>query len=266
MWRGSAVASDNNVIYIAPDGSYDIYCYKVKDDVWTKHRNRCPQGDVRLVLFGNELTAIGGRDASGHVTGRVLTLRQGKWIEELPSLIQPRTNPAVVSTDSHLLSIGGFTGDDWCSSVELLHKGDQAWTSLAPLPTTTYFLSATLIGEHIYIMADSKHSFVCSLTDILANKNPLPPLIWRLLPPFPPTVKSTPSSCSLGGQLVIVASDGAIYHLLHGKWKKCGHLSGVYRDRCLLASPSPNTMVAVGAASYSISQDDDITVDVCIIV
>ena len=203
--------------------------------------------DFGLVVFGHELTAVGGRDASDHVTGNVLTLRQGKWIEEHPPLTQPRSSPTVVSTNNHLLAIGGRTGDSGCSSVELLHRGDQAWTSLTFLPTITALPSAILIGEYIYIMADREHSFFSSLTDVLANKNPLPSFTWQPLPPFPTASIFTPSSCSLGGQLVIVDSDGIIYQLLHGKWEKCGSLSSVYRDNCLLASPSPHTMVAVGA-------------------
>ena len=273
MFRGSAVTTDNT-IYAVPFSSHDIYCYHVKENLWSKRHNRCPQKNFGLAVFGSKLTAIGGKDASGHVTGKVLTLQQGKWIEELPPLLQPRSLPAVVSTDSHLLAIGGFTttsGGGGCNSVELLHRGDQAWTSLTSLPTPTDFPSATLIGEHIYIMTDREHGFLSSLADVLANKKPLPLLTWQPLPPFPRTVRSyTPSSCSLGGQLVIVDSDGTIYQSLHGKWEKCGHLSGECRGLCLLASPSPHTMVAVGGGYsiyssyvYRIGCDDEFTVDEC---
>ena len=84
------MAIDNDTIYIAPNDSYDIHCYQVKEDVWRKHQNKCPQKHFGLVVFGNELTAVGGEDASGHDTDKVLTLRQGRWIEELPPLTQPR--------------------------------------------------------------------------------------------------------------------------------------------------------------------------------
>ena len=255
------MATDDNTICIAPDGSHDLYYYQVKEDMWKKGQNRCPQKNFALVVFGNELTAVGGEDASGCVTGKVLTLRQGKWIEELPPLIQLRSDSAVVSTDSHLFAIGGYTGNDWCSSVELLHRGDQAWTSLTSLPTTTTHPSATVIGENIYIMANWKNSFFSSLADILANKKSFPLLTWQPLPLF--KFINTPSSCSLEGQLVIVVSDGTIYQLLHGKWKECGHLSGEYRHFCLLASPSPRTMVAVGGGYNEI---DKVTVDECIVV
>ena len=267
MYRGSAVASDNNTVYIAPGGSHKIYHYQVKEDVWSEHQIICPHKNFGLAVFGNELTTVGGEDTSGHVTGNVLTFRQGMWIKELPPLTWPRSDPAVVSTDCHLLSIGGHTGGDgWCSSVELLHKEDRAWTSLTSLPTTTFYPSVTLIRKYIYIMAEWEQSFFSSISDILANKKPLPPLTWHPLPSFPPTVSPyifTPSSCSLGGQLVIVVSDDTVYQLLHGKWEKCGHLSGVDRHRCILASPSPHTMVAVGA-SYYVRRYDGHTVDVCI--
>ena len=266
MYRGSAISTDNTTIYVAPFNSYDIYCYQVKEDVWSEHQNRCPQKNFGLVVFGNKLTAVGGEN-SGDVTDKVLTLQQGKWIEELPPLAQACSDPAIVSTDSHLLTIGGYAENRWSSSVDLLCKGDRNWTSLSYLPTRTARPSATLIGKNIYIMANLEHSFFSSLADVLANKKPLPRLTWHSLLPFPPIASPCafiPSSCSLGGQLVIVTSDGAIYQLLRGKWEKCGNLSGTDRHLCLLASPSSSTMVAVGAVSSS--GDDKVTVDVCMIV
>ena len=255
------MSTDDDTIYIAPAESYDMYCYKFKEDVWSDCQNRCPQRNFGLVVFGNKLTAVGGRDASGCVTGKVLTLRQGKWIEELPPLTQPRSSPAVVSTNSHLLTIGGHTGDGWCSSVELLHRGDRAWTSLTSLPTTTHCPSATVIGEHIYIIANEIHSFFSSLADVLANKKPLPPITWQPIGVLPSgnSRGSTPSSCSLGGELVIVTWDGTIHQLLGGDWVECGRVSENARYFCLVSTPSPDTMVVIGG----IQTDDERNVEVC---
>ena len=265
MIRGSTV-SDNDIVYLAPDGSNDIYCYQVKEDKWTKSTPRCPHKDFGLVILGKELVAIGGVSDDG-VTGRVLTLRKKKWIQELPPLIQPRYDAAVVSTDSHLLTIGGKTSDSSrLSSVELLRRGDPAWTSLTSLPTATGEPSATLIGQSLYIFADNKNVYFSSLDGVLASKKPLTPLLWQRLPPFPPVrYPYTPSSCSLAGQLVIVDGDGAIYYLLQSSWKSCGQLSGGFRRYCLLATPSPDTMVAVGGGDWLPVSSSDI-VDVCIVV
>ena len=263
MRRGSAVV-DNEIVYLTPLGSNDIYCYQVKEDNWTKSIPSCPQSNFRLGVFGKELVAIGGR-CGDSVTGRVLTLRKQKWIQELPPLAQPRSDAAVVSADSHLLTIGGRTSDCRLSSVELLCRGDPAWTFLTSLPTNTDEPSATLIGELLYVIADNNNAYFCSLADILANKKPHPPIPWQLLPPFPSVIYSfTPSSCSLAGQLVIVDENGTIYYLIQSSWEKCGQLSGGYRGYCLLSTPSPDTMVAVGAVGW-IPDNRDI-VDVCIVV
>ena len=260
MWRGSAVSTDNK-IYIAPYDSHDIYCYRVKEDTWTKHKATCPQADFGLAEFNGEILAIGGRSGD-RVTGKVLTLREEDWREELPPLTQPRRFPAVVSTHNYLFAIGGYTSrGDTCSSVELFHTGDAAWTSLTSLPTPAD-PAVALIGDILYVMANKEHGYLCSLADILDNKKPRPPLTWKPLPPFPPVVSGyvfTPSSCSLGGQLVIVGGDGTIFQLLHGEWSECGHLTGGYRGYCLLSSPSPATMVAVGDW---FSEYGD-TVDIC---
>ena len=267
MCRGSATAIDNNTIYIAPWKSHEIFCYQVKEDIWTTHKAKCPQSDFGLVLFNGEVLAIGGRFDDGRVTGKVLTLREENWREELPPLTQPRTDPAVVSRDNFLMSIGGCTSPDDkdpCGSVELFHTGDPAWTSLTSLPTPAKYPSATLIGELIYVMADWEHGYICQLTDLLANKKPLPPLMWISLP-LPRTVSPyPPSSCSLGGQLVIVGRDRKIWQLIDSSWSACGTLSGRYRHLCLLTSPTPHTMVAVGA-DYR-GSGDDVIVDVCIVV
>ena len=163
------------------------------------------------------------------------------------------------------MSIGGFTSPndkDPCSTVELFHTGDAAWTSLTSLPTPALYPSATLIGELIYVMADEEHGYICQLTDLLANKKPLPPLAWKSLPPLPRTM-SIPSSCILGGQLVVVGRDRTIWQLIDSSWSACGTLSGSYREFCLLTSPTPHTMVAVGAY---VGPGNDVIVDVCIVV
>ena len=260
MWRGSAVATDD-AIYITPGGSYYIYCYQVKEDTWTTHKAKCSQKDFALAVFNGEVLAIGGLSDDDHATNKVLTLQEENWREELPPLTQPRIDAAVVSTENFIISIGGFISSygSPCDSVELFHAGDPAWTSLASLPIAADLPSATLIGELIYIMADREHGYFCTLNNKMKS---LPPLTWQPLPPFPPKVTTTftPSSCSLGGQLVIVASDGTIYQLLQGKWEECGHLSGEYRRHCLLVSPSTYTMVAMGAYS---SGYDMFIVDLC---
>ena len=262
MYRGAAAAIDNNTIYIAPDSSHDIYCYKLKEDTWTTHKARCPQTDFGLIVFNNKVLAIGGQSDDGRVTGKILTLREEHWREELPPLTQPHHDLAVVSRDNFLVSIGGCTSsgyEDPCSSVELFHTGDPAWTSLTSLPTPAKYPSATLIGELIYVMADKEHGYNCQLTDLMANKKP-----WQPLPPFPHTVRHTPSSCSLGGQLVIVDSDETIWQLIYSRnssWSVCGTVSGVHRRLCVLASPTPHRMVTVGSGSgYGF------TVDVCSVV
>ena len=265
MCKGSAVATDSNTIYIAQPNSHNIYCYQVKEDTWTTHKAKCPQKNVGLVVFNRKILAIGGQFDDGRVTGKVFSLRKEYWRKELPPLTQPCHNPAIVCGDNFLVSIGGYTSSGYgnpCSSVELFHTGDSAWTFLTSLPTPAEDPSATLIGEFLYVMANGKHGYICQLTDLLANKKPLPPLTWQPLPPFPPTVSDTPSSCSLGGQLVIVGGDRTIWQLIGSSWSACGTVSGRYRGLCLLASPSQHTMVAVGAANG----DDAVTVDVCTVV
>ena len=250
MRRGSAVATDTNTIYIAPSDSSGIYCYQVKEDKWTKHRFNCPLKNIGIATFQNEVIAVGGQSDDGF-TGKVLTLQEDSWKEILPPLTQPRSDAAVVSTNDCLLSIGGWNGNS-CSSVEVLHTGDQAWTSLTSLPTPSGRPSATLTGELICVMADKEHGYFCSLTDLLAHRT------WQSLPCLPSKVNITPTLCCLEGQLVTVDAEGTVFQQLGGQWMECGQVSTTYRPHCLLVAPSPDTMVLVGGVT-----DNNCTVDVC---
>ena len=195
----------------------------------------------------------------------MLTLRRGKWIEELPPLMYHRSNPAVVSVGNDcLLCIGGKLSANHTSSVELLY-GD-VWVPLTALPVPTYYPSATLMGENLYVMADYTHGYFCSIahlqTDNTANSS-LTPLQWIALPP--PPVGSTPAITSLRNRLTIIDSS-AIFVLAEGggEWVKCGRLSGSERSLSLVASVSASTMVVVGGFSGPESDVDADIVDLCI--
>ena len=145
--------------------------------------------------------------------------------------------------------------------MELLHRGDLVWTSLTSLPTVTHSPSATLIGQCIYVMADREYGYVCSLTHVLTSKTQAHLLSWEFLPPFNGmSYKNTPSICSLQEQLIVVDETGRILQFLKGKWAVRGRLSGNDRTYCLIATPSPNKMLAVGGV-FPLSDWDN--VDLC---
>ena len=263
MWGGSAVVFNRNTLFVTPSASSNIFCYKVREDKWTKLKIACPQKSSGLTLFFfRTLVAVGGL-LGDKVTGKVLTLRiqSGEWREELPPLAHPRYSPAVVSMERYLVVIGGNSvSGNGCCSVELLHSGDPTWTSLASLSMPTFYPSATLIEKHLFVIANKDSGYFCSLTDLPTNKELLPRLTWQSLPRFPSTVRHfTPSSCSLGGQLIIVDDSGRMFQLQGMNWKACGTLSGGKRALCLLASLSPNSMAAIGSTFL---ECDDI-VDIC---
>ena len=83
----------------------------------------CPyySSGLVLVIINGELTAVGGWDGSR--TNKLVTLRQGQWVEHYPPMSIKRSSPAVVSTpdEKYTLVIGRKVGvDSWTTAVELL--------------------------------------------------------------------------------------------------------------------------------------------------
>ena len=65
-----------------------------------------------MAIIDSELTAVGRReqDRVGRSVNKLLTLRQGKWVEVYPPMNNVRSIPAVVSTSDgdYLIVIGGY--------------------------------------------------------------------------------------------------------------------------------------------------------------
>ena len=83
MYRGSAV-TDQNVAYFTSSHSNKVYHYTISTDEWLT-LPPCPYSNSALVIIDNELTAVGG-GCGGYCTNKLVTLRQGRWVEEYPRM------------------------------------------------------------------------------------------------------------------------------------------------------------------------------------
>ena len=252
MSRGSAT-SDLQYAYFMQIDSYFVYRYEWSTEKWDElppylYRNSA------LVIIDGALTAVGGYD-SPHYTNKLLTLRQRRWVEELPPMKTACSSTAVVSTSDgeYVLVIGGG-GDSWTTTVELFQVRSRRWAELTHLPRPLAFPSATICGNLIHVIGYDDNGFSCSLQDLPSSDQPTTlqsrshTISWSPLPPLPVTYST---AATLSGQLVIIggwrgrSSVNSIHQLVDGQWVKIGSMSSD-RRLCFVVSPSPDKMMIVG--------------------
>ena len=250
MDRGSA-AANNEFVYFAPHGLTSLYRMELSSDDW-KELRPCPYRNSGLVVIDNELTTVGG--LCRFVTKKLLTLQKRKWVEEYPPMITARSSPAVVCTsnEQYLVVIGGLGRRGcWTTAVEVLQVKTRLWNRLNDLPQPLCYPSAIICGNHLHAIGDCTDGYSCSLEAILsrASRPPVERLIsWKSLPPIPVEVAT---AATLSGQLVIIGGVqngsliSSIFQLLDKQWVKIGCMARS-RSWCLVASPSPDKIIAVG--------------------
>ena len=255
MRRGSA-AADHNYAYFRTYGSNEVYRYTISTDEWLRLPT-CPHSSSALVIIDNELTAVCGYSGDGNHTNKLLTLRQGRWVEEYPPMSIARYSASCVgiSNDRHMyiMVIGGNGVGGWTTAVELLNTHSRRWSTLTSLPKPLPIPSAVVCGDLVYVIGGNwVYSYLLSaLPDSTRPDKSLQSLIWTPLPHLP-LYNSTPAI--LAGQLVCVGGrpgegwgsrDDSIHQLVDGQWVKIGSLSSA-KDDCLVVTPSPDRMLVVG--------------------
>ena len=250
MIRGSAT-TDHQIAYFSSLHSNSIYSYEWITEQW-KQLQHSYNGSV-LVIVNGELTTVGGICEYNYTT-KLLTLRQGRWVEEHPPMKTARSWPAVVSTSDgdYIIVIGGL-GGGWTATVELFQVKTRRWYKLTNLPQPLSFPSATICGNQVHVIGGGD-GFSCSLQALPSSDEPITPqslpdlISWTPLPPLPVT-RST--IATLSGQLVIIGGRqggsqvNSIHQLVGGQWVEIGSMTSG-REWCLSVSPSPDRVMIVG--------------------
>ena len=275
MRRGSAVV-DKNFAYCTSSQSNKVYRYTISTDEWLS-LPLCPHYDSALVIIDNELTAVGGSSGE-YRTKKLVTLRQGRWVEEYPPLGRGRSRAACVGISNayhmNVIVIGGYGGGyreggygegGWTTAVELLNTHSRRWSTLTSLPKPLPRPSAVVCGDLLYVIGENcVYSYLLSaLPDSATSDKSLQSPIWKPLPDLP-LHDSTPAI--LAGQLVCVGGrrgggyvspqDDSIHQLVDGQWERIGTRSSS-REECLVVTPSPDRMLVVGGLT-GLSRSDSV--------
>ena len=219
-----------------------------------------------LVIIDKELTAVGGYDQFR--TNKLLTLRQGKWIEEYPPMKSARSSPAVVCTSDgeYLIVIGGYVGGGrWTSVVELFQVKSRSWYKLTDLPIRLEFPSATICSFLVHVIGGDDKGYTFSLQVPPSSDKLIPLQIPTIIQPLPPLPVTHSTAATLCGQLVLIGGEGSlsevnsIYQLVDGQWGEIGSMANG-RSYCLVASPSPDVIIIVGGWGAKDSVEEFIAV------
>ena len=246
-----------------------MYRYEWSTEKWDE-LPPCPYYNSALVIIDGALTAVGGYDGS-HFTNKRFTLRQRRWVKDLPPMKTARSMTAVVSTSDgeYVLMIGGGSYV-WTTTVELFQVRSRRWAELTHLPQPLTFPSATICGNLIHVIGGDGNGFSCSLQDLPSSDQPTTSqwrsrtISWSPLPPLPVTASIAATLC---GQLVIIggkrddSSVNSIHQLVDGQWVEIGSMSGG-RWKCLVVSPSPDKMMIVGGYRGGVATD---SVEECVV-
>ena len=272
--RSGTATSDLQYAYFMPNGSQSVYRYVWSTEKWDG-LPPCLYRDSALVTIDGALTAMGGQDGS-HYTNKLFTLRQRRWVEELPPMKTARSDTAVVSTPGgeYVLVIGGVGDGGWTTTVELFQVRSRRWAERTHLPQSITLPSATICGNLIHVIGGRGDGFSCSLQDLPSSdqlttlQSRVHTISWSPLPPLPVTVSTAATLC---GQLVIIggkrdgSSVNSIHQLVDGQWVKIGSMSSD-RIGCLVVSPSPDKMMIVGGVRGGVFGVTTDSVEECAIV
>ena len=266
---GAVSAVDESVVYFQP-GEYEVWAYNSTNNKWSE-LPECPNDGFSLAMVNSLLTAIGGVTSNNEVTNSLLSLTDNKWAERFPPMPTKRWVTVVVCSGRSLVVAGGSTGYKKLklSTVEVMDTETQQWSTASSLPHPLFEASATLCGDHVYMLGGDQNEkqlksvFTCSLAALLQSCQPQSmgvrlntsslasrPKVWHQLADTPVTL----STCaSLHGRLLAVGgcdSDNKetaihMYNTTTNSWEIISHMT-TPRCRCSVAVLPHNELMVVG--------------------
>ena len=274
MSRGAAVVHGNTA-YFRPGSSGEVYSYQniLGKEQWSQlpvNHNYW----FGLAVIGGLLTSVGGP------TNTLLSLtgegERKQWSQIFPPMPTPRSSAACVTTEQALVVAGGYGAGGHLDTVEVMNTGTKVWTKVASLPEKCDLLTATILGDMLYLAGGvtdyrSKSVFTCSLPDLLPpdtlgsrlQRQTLSPSqnVWKRVSSLP-VIEST--LVSFGGHLLAVG--GAIdgdkptsnvyrYDSHADSWTVASQMKKK-RYYCLAAALGEDGLVVVGGWSPKLLRSD----------
>ena len=275
MYRGAAVVDGSVAYFMHYNGQSCSYNSTSKK--WSK-LPKYLYLDSSLAVVNGQLTAIGGcKDwLKKHTyTNKQLSLR-GNWSDVFPPMPTTRRETTAVTSKEHLIVVGGTTGpydSDKINEVEVMDTKTLVWSTVASLPHPYSFASATICGDHLYMLGgnddkgETKSVLTCSLTELLQSSLSSSSVWHSVADP-----QAYWSTCAaVNGQLLAVGGCDesgkakATIHKYNQRTNTWDHISDMSSARhlCLVVVLRTNEIVVVGGGISPRSNTDKVEIATC---
>ena len=285
---GEVSVVDGSVAYFRPWGLHSqiVFAYNSTNNKWSE-LPECPNRGFSLAMVNSLLIAVGGKTLNNELTNSLLSLIDNKWTKQFPPMPTKRWLTAVVCSGRSLVVAGGSTGykKPKLSTVQVMDTETLQWSTASSLPHPLYQASATLCGDHLYMLGGwveddkpSKSVFTCSLAALLQSCQPQSlgerlktlslasrPKVWHQLADTPVTL----STCaSIHGRLLAVGgkdSDGKettaihMYNTTTNSWEVISHMT-TPQSQCLVAVLPHNQLMVVGGFITGVNTTDSVEI------
>ena len=273
MYDASAVRHHDNVYMMAGNApQYDTLDYVFSYNINTNEWSRLPPPGHRrgiLQIINDKLTVIGGRDtATNEATNKVSTFNNdsNNWVKHFPNLLQPRSEPAVLTHENRVIVLGGAINDDNIyDDIEVLNLTQPLqWTkSNIKLPEPMWAISLTTSHDQLYIVgyytSDYSYSkaYQIAVDSIISSTDHSPTsgrsVEWATLPSAPHyNTALLPHSYPLmiiGGSIRgVPTSDVAILDIIKNKWDRLASLQAA-RSYVAVVPISHDSILVIGGST-----------------
>ena len=269
------VAVSNGTIYctgscLNEDNEHDVYCYDTRSNQW-KQLSRPGHRLGVLHMVDDKLTIFGGRDSTtGKRHNKVTTYnsKTNSWYSCYPDMLHIRHKPGVITSDDHVIVMGGKTGPDtYLDSIEIMNYRQQLqWKEVSlHLPGPMWAIKPTISGDYITIVGytdnegSDKGYYQISTQEVISSLDqPLSTgavtVQWKELSfathyytttvPYsnPPVIIGGKSYSNQGG---IPTSDISLYDSSKDLWKKVASLTTARGD-IGVSLINNNTIIIIG--------------------
>ena len=208
--NGAAVVYGNTAFFSVLHNVYSYQNIQVEEE-WSQLPDN-PCRNYGLAVIDGLLTSVGGYN-NGYTNTLLSLTGEGEikqWSEIFPPMPTPRCYVACVSTEQTLIVAGGKVGDmfkDMLDTVEVMNINTKQWMAVTSFPQKSQFLSATSLGDTLYIAGDGSSVFTCSIPDLLSSattgSSPVPN-VWKSISALP---VSGSTLVSFGGHLLAIGGD-----------------------------------------------------------
>ena len=258
MARGDVVVKGNVAYFMSYSG---VLCsYDSVKKTWNE-QPKCTYKCSSLAVIGDWVTTIGGFYGQFISTDKLLILIDEKWVERFPPMPTKRYNSAAVTTKEYLIMAGeksGKSSKTSLSAVEVMDISTKTWSTVASLLHPYSGASATICGDHVYLVGGSDDSrekmtvLACSVTQLLQASLSA----WHQVAD---TVTYYSTCTTINGELVAIGGynrQGRImkdvyrYDSTKNAWNTVSSMPTPRYDCLVAVLPSSNEVMVVGGREH----------------